>query len=85
MMSADGTFAQDFPTKAELMQSAWEATYTAPDGEKIQAEIQFSGPGGSCTTSFGTGQLLEIQYGVDTQSNPAKPFFQITGKWSFQG
>jgi hypothetical protein len=78
-------FAQQFPSRQELSQSRWNSTYTTPGGEAVDAVISFNGQSGSYRTSFGTGRLYDIQYGVDTQTNPGNPFFQITGSWSFLG
>ena len=77
--------AQDFPTKQQLMGSAWDSTYTTRNGQQVEATIQFDGRNGTYDTNFGQGRLSNVQYGVDTQTNPGRPFFQITGRWSFLG
>lgn len=77
--------AQNFPSRNELASSSWDSTYTTPDGDSVAATIEFNGANGTFDTSFGQGRLSDIQYGVDTQTNPGNPFFQITGKWAFLG
>jgi hypothetical protein len=77
--------AQSFPTKDELAGSAWDSVYTTRNGQQVAATIQFNGRNGTYDTNFGQGRLSNIEYGVDTQTNPGRPFFQITGRWSFLG
>jgi hypothetical protein len=83
--SLQAVSAQNFPSKDELMASSWDSVYTTRNGSQVAATIQFDGRNGTYDTNFGQGRLSNIQYGVDTQSNPGRPFFQITGRWSFLG
>ena len=76
--------ADDFPTKQSLRRSSWNSVYTV-NGQNVHALIKFDGDEGTYDTNSGQGQFSQVQYGVDTTSQPGKPFFQITGKWSFQG
>lgn len=77
--------AQDFLSEDELRVSTWDSTYTTRTGDSVDALVQFDGRNGTYDTDFGQGRLFDIQYGVDTSSNPGNPFFQISGKWSFLG
>jgi len=77
--------ADDFWSRNELSQSSWNSVYTTANGGRVQAQIKLNGGQGVYLTSFGEGRLSNIQYGVDTTSMPGRPFFQITGRWSFQG
>jgi hypothetical protein len=77
--------AQGFPSKNELMGSTWDSTYTTRSGQRVAATVQFDGRNGTYDTEFGQGRLSNIEYGVDTRTNPSRPFFQITGRWSFLG
>lgn len=83
--AAPAASAQNFPTERELQVSVWDTTYTTPSGDSIPARIRFDGRRGSFDTSFGRGQLSEVEYGVDVTSSPDRPFFQINGTWAFQG
>ena len=80
-IQADG----DFPTEDSLSRSSWNSDYETAQGRRVHALVKFRGREGTYDTPFGRGRLTNIQYAVDTQSQPEKPFFQITGDWSFQG
>ncbi len=77
--------ASDFWTKDTLRHSSWNSVYTTPDGTEVHAQLKFKGDSGTYVSEYGEGRLSNIQYGIDTQSMPGNPFFQITGTWSFQG
>jgi hypothetical protein len=74
-----------FPTVQTLAKSSWNSAYTTPDGNQVPALIKFRGNAGTYDTPFGQGRLAQIRYGVDATSMPGRPFFQISGQWSFQG
>lgn len=85
LLFTSSAFADGFWTRQELSQSSWNSHYTTVDGNQVRAHLKFNGPNGTYDTEFGQGQLFNIQYGVDTNSMPGRPFFQITGGWSFLG
>lgn len=74
-----------FWNEETLSRSSWNSVYTAPDGTLVPALLRFNGTEGTYDVQGGRGELFDIQYGVDTDSNPGKPFFQITGQWSYAG
>jgi hypothetical protein len=78
--------AQGFLDEDELRQSTWNSTYISAAGNAVQARIQFNGRTGTYDTNQGRGRLFNIDYGVDTTSDPnGESFFQIAGEWVFRG
>ena len=82
--SSSAAIANDFWTKDELRNSSWNSVYTTTDGNQVHSQLKLNGEKGTFDTESGQGRLFDIEYAVDTKSRPGKPFFQITGKWSFQ-
>lgn len=73
-------------TASQLKRSIWHSTYTAANGQRVQATITFNGSRGAYNTHFGTGRLYNIQYFLDTAGNGEYPWEGlIQGDWSFQG
>ncbi len=77
--------AQGITSKDQLMRSAWDSSYTSPDGEQVRARIQFNGDDGTYDTASGQGRLSRLEYGFDTNPTNGEPTYQITGQWSYLG
>lgn len=73
-------------TASRLKNSIWYSTYTAANGQRVQATITFKGSRGTYNTNFGVGRLYNIQYFLDTAGTGSYPWVGlIQGEWSFQG
>ena len=73
-------------TASRVKNSIWYSTYTAANGQRVQATITLRGSRGAYNTNFGTGRLYNIEYFFDTAGTGSYPWAGlIQGEWSFQG